>query len=229
VPFMLNEVQPAVRPGDIVVLSLEYDILSGVGVELVLRQLLELRPANSRYIAARRWKKLADVYGFSILGGIARRALLERSPAESTPPGESSDFTSYRRTLFDLAGSYIGHHGKQSLHPELRRIKILEISKANRQRIADFAARCQRRGAHCFFTCPPHPAALLDPMPPGIEHNLRQLALIPQLKVLDRPEDFAFPADAFFDTCYHLVQGAATERTRRLAAELKPFSLKANP
>jgi hypothetical protein len=35
--------------------------------------------------------------------------------------------------------------------------------------------------------------------------------------------DALFPADQFFDTYYHLTEEAALERTRRLSAQLKPY------
>ena len=225
VSFMLREARSEIQKGDIVVLSLEYDIFSGVGVEQVLRQLLELRPPSFRYVSNDRWKRVADAYGLSILGGMARRTLVGNFKSEAAP---MSGFASYRRELFDVAGSYIGHYGKPSGNPELHKVKILELSESNKALIARFARHCVDQGAICLFTCPPHPEELLTPLPVGIEHNLRELQHIPNLKVLDAPKDQMFPASAFYDTCYHLTERYAATRTIKLAEELRPFVSIAN-
>jgi hypothetical protein len=162
VPFMLREVRSKIQKGDVVVLSLEYDILSGVGVELVLRQLFELRPPSFGYLSFSRWKRITDGYGLSILGGIARRALLDNFKSEQPL---MSEFASYRRELFDRAGSYTGHYGKPPRNPELHKIKILELSEANKTLLSRFAQHCRDQGAICIFTCPPHPEYLLTVAP----------------------------------------------------------------
>jgi hypothetical protein len=39
----------------------------------------------------------------------------------------------------------------------------------------------------------------------------------------DRWGQTQFPTNAFFDTCYHLVEEAAKERTKRLIEEFRPL------
>jgi hypothetical protein len=223
---MLMEARSEIQKGDIVVLSLEYDIFSGIGVELVLRQIFELRPPSFGYLPYDRWKRMTDAHGLSILGGIARRALVENFKSEAPL---MSEFASYRRELFDAAGSYTGHYGKPPGHPELHKIKILELSEANKTLISRFAQHCVDHGAICLFTCPPHPEELLTPLPAGIDHNVRELQRIPNLKLLDTPKDQMLPATAFYDTCYHLTESYAAKRTTKLAEELRPFAKIANP
>jgi hypothetical protein len=225
IPFMLEEVEGEIGPGDVVVLSLEYELFSGTGAEGVLRQALELRPSSFRFVPASRWKNLIDRDAFAILGGVARRALLSRS--YNQPVGrtefEESDGSDYRRTLFDKQGSYVGHYGKSPKNTPMGWVKILDISQPNRLRIERFARHCHNRHAFCFYSCPPRPPVMLTPLPEGIQHSIAQLARIPHLVILDTPLAQMYPSSLFYDSAYHLTEDGADERTRKLVFELRPF------
>ena len=78
VPFILDDIAAAIRPGDVVVLSLEYGGLASPGDDLILAEMFELRPASLFLLPPSRSKDLIERHGLSILGGIARRAVLTR-------------------------------------------------------------------------------------------------------------------------------------------------------
>jgi len=222
--FLLREVEPHVRAGVNVVLSIEYDVFDGGHDDLVLREVLEIRPASVRFVPPAQWKKLITEYGFQLLGGVVRRALL---PHPTDTAGSPRRFA-YERRQFNLSGCYIGHLGSSmdltSVPPDsplLAKTKIRPISEKTVRQIEGFAALCHKRGAWCLYTCPPHPAELLLPDLATIEANVARLQSIPYLLVLDRPTDQVYPMKKFYDTRYHLTQSGAIERTRKVIAEVK--------
>lgn len=216
IEFMLNEARPHVAAGDIVILSFEYDLFSSGRDLLVVRQLLEMRPASIRFVPAHDLKAILTDFGFHWVGGTMRRNFLpqERQPAYSL------DAWDYARSEFDESNTYVGHHGKTNTfgllpleNPLRARAKITPIHPRLFKRLSEFAALCQERGATCYFTCPPQPPELLATNIEPIKRNIEQLKQIPHLTVLDRPEDHVYPVDQLYDVQYHLTKEGAVRRT----------------
>jgi hypothetical protein len=228
VEFMLNEVEGAIGRGDVVLLSFEYDLLSGGDSELIFRQIVELRPENFRHVPWRSWKDLITDHGTGVLGGIVRKSLGTAGVVEE--PGETIQETAYRRRYFDAAGGYVGHHGSEtslaSVEPGrqlLGSMPVRAMSESVYRRLEEFAELCARRGAECFYTCPPHPKELLDSKRELIEANWARLGTIHGLTLLDRPEEQTYPLGKFFDTGYHLTARGAYERTMDVSRRLKAY------
>ncbi len=231
IEFMLNEVEPFVQRGDLVLLSFEYDLMAGGHNPLTDRQLLEFRPASARFLPLDRWNKLVTDSGFSILGGIVRRGTL-RGIDDQPVTGSAG----YDRRGFDSRGDYVAHYrSTQNLSqvpPDsalLSPPKISPISPRVARRIERFARVCFERGAQCVYSCPPNPASLLEPRLPVITSNLVTLAAIPHLILLDRPRDQIYPLNEFYDSGYHLTGMAAAERTRKLITELRMIHSRREP
>jgi hypothetical protein len=216
VRFMLNEAERKIGRGDIVILSLEHNILADAGSELTEAQILEVRPASMVFFRAAELKHLIDHYGLSIVGGVLRRSLLPGSQREL-----DDEKSVYKRQSFNPSGSFTGHYGKGSKRGPLQVLSIPKMSADIREKIQEFARHCRERNALCFYTCPPYPAAQLSRGQCEINENLAQLKEIPDLIVLDSPCDHAYPPELFYDTCYHLTEQGAYERTRTLALELR--------
>ena len=217
--FMLNEVAPAVRPGDLVLLSLEYDLFAGGFNPLNQRQIIEYRPASMRYVPWRHWRRVLIRGGFSILGGVLRRDLAGWiKPAGSSAEGEDV----YLRAGFNRWGDLTNHYGQASrLTNEVTMICRPQWIPEARvlSSLRRFSALCARRGASFAFTCPPQPAE-------GLQHGevldaiLEKLATIPGLRILDAPRDQRYPANYFYDTGYHLLEPGVALRTQKLVREL---------
>jgi hypothetical protein len=216
--FMLDEVEASVGPGDVVVLSPEYHILSEAELGLLGVQIAGLRPHSGFFIPPKQWKDVIDRYGFSLLGDVVRRTLVQRFESDF-PSGDGS----YRRELFDAQGSYIGHYSKDSIVSQLAPTEIRKMPQSIRTRLEQFTRSCRERGARCFYSCPPYPKSLLPKSSERISENLAQLREVPNLIVLDNPEDHAYYSSAFYDSSYHLTEHGAGERTQRLIDRLRPF------
>jgi hypothetical protein len=214
IPYMLDEIEPDIRAGDLVVLSFEYDILAREPVDLLLRQLLEIRPANFRALPVNRWKSVLDRYGFSIIGAFVGRNIALRTPSDIRDDG-------YRREYFDADGCYVGHYGKDPTFQAKNEPEIPRIAAAVEERVSRFVKSCRARGVFCAISCPPHPASMVRAKIEAIEENFARLRTINGLIILDEPLDHAYPEDHFYDTSYHLTQAGTMERTLKLARSLR--------
>lgn len=217
IEFMLNEVRSSIAPGDIVILSFEYDLFSGGRDQLVIRQLLEMRPSSFRFVPGRDLKQILTEYGFHWIGGVMRRHFL---PPDHQP-AYSLDAWNYARNQFDESNTYFGHHQKtntfaaEPLDSPLRaRPKISPIHPRVYRLLAEFVALCKQRGAKCYFTCPPQPPELLTTNIEPIRANIDRLREIPHLTVLDTPENHVYPLDQLFDVQYHLTREGGRKRTQ---------------
>src|SRR5437879_5998760 len=73
--FMLNEVQAAIGSGDTVVLSVEYNLLTGDYDKLALQQVISYRPGNIRYLNYEQPTDLLIDHGLALFCELARRAI----------------------------------------------------------------------------------------------------------------------------------------------------------
>ena len=220
--FMLNEVRDQVRPGDLVVLSPEYQFGSSGRDPQTIRQLLEVRPESARFLALRDWKDgLADT-GLNWIGGYLRRAILKIGAGEEPPQDD------YRREGFDEANSYVGHYGMPSLTriasgQEPVRTMVHPLEPRVFKMLQEFADHCAKAGAQCFFSWPPQPPDFLQTEISSVKEIGRKLESVKNLKILDSPEEQIYPPEQFYDTLYHLTREGALRRSRFLAERLIGF------
>jgi hypothetical protein len=223
--FMLNEVAGSVREGDWVLLSPEHDLFDGGSKLLNQQQILEYRPASLWHLPFRRAARLLDDQGLTILGGAVRRALDIHLTA---PPAEPDD-SGYSRGGFNQWGDYVAHYGRaETLAGRIENsapVVARPITTLMQSELARFARRCQARGARCFYTCPPHPRAVLQPRVAIVEANIAILEAIPGLEVLDHSSDHLYEPGLFYDTGYHLTEAGARQRTETIIRELKRLAV----
>ena len=223
IDFMLNEIEPDLKSGDTVVLSLEYDRFSGGYNPLNLRQIVEYRPASFRYMEFRQWNRVLVRGGLSILGGIGRRAI--RIHSESSVA--SNESSAYRRSGFNTWGDLTTHHGTQgafssasttageALHADwLPTERVLS-------RLRTFANKCNQDGVVFSYSCPPQPEGISWAQRETVALILEKLDAVPYLQILDSPEDQSYPDSQFFDTGYHLTREGTQRRTEKLIATLQ--------
>lgn len=221
IEFMLDEVHDALAPGDIVVLSFEYELFSGGSSEAVQRQVIQFRPANLRHLPAKRWPAFLDHDALPLLGSSFRAAL-----GISRDDGNSASEDGGEHAGFNAWGDYVGHWGRprpDADGPRLSRGSPITFSESTRERLVRFARDCRRRGAKCAFTFPPHPTAILEARRDEVSALARALREVPFLDVLDSPFDQAYPAELFYDTGYHLVEAGSAQRTGKVIAALRPL------
>lgn len=239
VEFMLAEIEPALRAGDLVVLSLEYDHFargpkdrrySGAGFDPnVLQQALIFRPAGVVALGLTHLRKIVLDRGLAILGEIARRGFavqIEQGMASQ----RNGEIQSERRA-FNVWGDFVGHRGAPPrATPEMvdagRLIADARAfpNSALLEVIRGFVDRNARRGIQTVFTFPPKPTGVMrreSALALRLAGALRQ---IPGLVLLDTPEDQAYPPEQFFDTANHLTAEGTTRRTTRVIESLRRVS-----
>lgn len=225
VDFMLGEVAAKIRVGDIVLLSLEYDLASGTFSRERLRQALAFRPASLRGVRAVHFREFLWDRGLGVLGDVVRIRVDDLFGWRS---GAISGST-YTRQELNAWGDYVAHKDKagwvslEASDPASSSVVPLSVSKRILSRLTRFAAHCRAIGAQCVFTCPPRPITTTEPELREMENVWNIYRQIPGLQMLDRPEDHLYTAGQFYDTPYHLSYEAGRLRTGRIAEGLKPL------
>ena len=236
VEFMLAEIEPALRPGDIIVLSLEYDHFargpaagrySALGFDPnVLRQVLIFRPEGCLDLGWTHVRKIVLDRGLSILGEIARRGFMFGIGAREA---KTSELQSARKG-FNPWGDLIGHRQEpaRTTAELVNRLPLVaDVRKfpnpAALEVIRDFVDRTRRTGARVAFTFTPKPTGTIlrdGELAWRLAEALRQ---IPGVTLLDAPQDHAYPPEQFFDSANHLTAEGAAQRTSKVIASLQRF------
>ena len=207
--FLLNEAAFCARPGDAILLSLEYEHFAGDQTDPTLWQLLGARAASARHVSFRQWRRMLD-QGLLSIRLLTKRVLDKKRRAPL--PG-------YARAGVNEYGDVVGHHdAKRRYTPDWDAPPSPFSSGAVEgfaEQLADFAMDQRRRGVHVLLAYPPLPPVDFDRMRPLIDAVDGALAQHPAIRRLGGPEDSILPLDHFYDTYYHLTgegQRAATER-----------------
>lgn len=215
--FMLSQVQPHIRSGDLVLVAAEYNSYAQyfkADAEL-LGALTQRNPRFATRLPAGELRKLMD-RGIVMRAGTVTRALL----GAPTKVLEQSDPIYYRRA-FNEHGDLISYIGQQGKGPLGTRFKYAPGTCGEATaRLNAFHQLCQSRGAKVFIAHPPFSRALFEQSSNSIATLERELRAGLTIPFLDRPEDTAFPAEMFFDTGYHLNPEGRRIRSEALAARL---------
>lgn len=226
--FMLNEVEGAIGPGDIVVLSPEYEILHKYYNPLMLQQIILYRPADIRYLTCEQLTLLITEQGLVILCEFVRRAVFVDRKAGLQLADKHFP---YSRQGFNRWGDFTAHYGLRStnLHTGLSVESTSALNQAwlpsspTLSRLKSFAQHCHDVGAVVVYSFPPRPSQAWKQEAPTMNVVLAQLKEVPILDVIDRPEDQIYARDQFFDSEYHLQLQAAAQRTERLIRSLQKY------
>jgi hypothetical protein len=129
----------------------------------------------------------------------------------------------YQRSSFNQYGDVVAHYGQDSgvikQNEPLPPIDPQCLDEAV-DLINEFSRECRERGIAIYYSYPPIPenrfASSADVVN-QVDERLRSKLEIP---LLDRPSEFVFPLDHFFDTSYHLSEQGGEKRTRAVADAL---------
>jgi len=212
--FMLREASRAVRSGDLIVVSLEYDQYGERGEESIsIFGLLEQAPSAWADLDVdwTLFKRLADgSHGW--LRGVLRsdfaRARGQASAAQ----------VPYTRDSFNVYGDVTAHwslpprdfvSSARQQHPDGETV-IPELN--------DFALYCGEHGAkvlifHPTTTDKKYAAMRLDLLSQELQSELH-------VKQLNRIEEMRYPRELLFDSSYHLTYAGVERRTKLLAERL---------
>lgn len=225
-PFMLAEVKDAIRPGDVVLLIPEYQLLlAGNRIDpsnaSFIAEMLVHRPEAMKYLSPPMFKAVLDSGAVALTGMSLRnfnfnqvQATLKRKRRVPEVP---------MRGVFNEWGDAIWH---RELPPvKFAQIKARAVEEerlmATIQALNDFHEHCLERGASCFLNYAPLP----DP-PEDVEHMVRtiheQLESRLTIPVLQPPDASFYPLERFHNSYYHLDGNTSPQRTKQLADALKP-------
>ena len=198
--FMLNEIEPAIRKGDIIIIMPEYaqfyrELFFG---GRIVTRLLSLNPRFIRYVSTRQQI-------FEIMKGLG----LETRSKIVYLLGQSADEETYSRSAFnecgDLMAELVGDQPLAQLAGETYKIRRLdEINKPAIQELNDFYARMQVCGANVYLALPAIPIEKYSDNRIEINDLYSYLKENLEIPILFSPKTALVPARDFYDTYYHL-------------------------
>ena len=217
--FMLQEVEPFLRRGDVVVLAPEYLTFETYYRPLpeYVARLIECRPTVLRALTFQQLKELLDDGYKQHVGRVIRNVL-----GKSEGILEGGAYVHNHRGAFNQNGDIITHHGLQGPQLGVARFKYTGAGTTEIaiEHVNWFADAARQRGARVFYSHPPYEQRSYEKHRAAI-HQLDEL-LRARLHIprLDAVEDMVFPTDHFFDTEYHLNLEGKLKRSERVAANL---------
>jgi hypothetical protein len=221
IPALLAEVEPYIQKGDIVVVSIEYELFfrdEGLTPELctmaglqrdVRRSLGPLRAAQCATWDA--VKAIQNALEFHI----------RRAAGPILPPSAV-----YSIEGFDSYGDNVAH---LKIRREVAKVRTtpssINMETPDEKLVGElegFASRMIARGATVVIVPPAYSRDSYLPREKSIDALERELhRRMPQGVVfLLKPAEFAYPETDFFDTDYHLTGPARIDRSQRLAQAL---------
>ena len=225
--FMLKNVKPWLRQGDVVVISPEYEhfgnFFNGKGDFLYAE--VEHSPSMIRAFTVANYLEVLDK-GFIIAGNILRYTVQRRGDLMRQQLAYVDN--PYRRDAFNQYGDLRAQTRPISL---LKQIGIktgpaaAQVSQENIARainsLNDFNDDCKRIGVRVFYSFPPVPPELFEKHAAVIQEIAAELRSRLQFPILDTPEEMSFPIEKFYDGVYHLTAEGSKERTNQLINELE--------
>ncbi len=220
--FRLQEALHLAREGDILVLSLEYQVLLGkdTALGLTLWRTLESDLTAARFTGGGEWKRLIDD-GHLFLRHALRRSVKRRLKGqwpESVAP--------YRRDACNAHGDVVAHYDMDPPGYGDEQF-VLRFSDDDLERTVDrldkFRDAAVTRGVRVMLFHPSVPAERAEPYRDDLARVDARLREALEIPVLNRPAEGFHPPGDFFNSTYHLTGEAGADQTRVLAARLKPL------
>lgn len=220
--IIIEEMADLVQPGDVVVLSWTYEQFSQNEIQYLFYHYAVQRPQSFKHFGWEEtlWFLDGGMYLLKEATRRTRKILLfhEREPFESV----------YGPDSLNEYGDGIGHYGEESPKGTTTRIKDLDFDPDGYggkviERLNDFNARMEARGARVLFSHPPISKESYEKNQQALDlldETLRQRLDFP---VINRPNDQFFEPEEFYDTAYHLKEPAVYERTDKLIHDLRPY------
>jgi len=214
--FMLNQVKPALRPGDTVIIAPEYEQFYGhLNGGLTLLEMLTIFPAGWRYLDT------PQQYAV-VLGELP--VLIQGMAATIPRRWQTRTSFSATRASYNAWGDITTHLDQPSP------ANVAEMSLFTPgEKIFDadtlaglnaFHSEAQRAGADVLIAYPPLPTIQFEQNRVQIERVHARLQNETRVTLLGAPRDWVYPVAYFFDTVYHLNRQGRQARTAQLLRTL---------
>lgn len=228
--YMLAQVHPYVKKGDIVVIVPEYDQFYGnfANGDNTLNTALLYTPPD----------RIGDfIRSYSIVDVVlrpraenARRSFVRGAAAlvgreDQFFPKDTNPV--YNRRSFNQYGDAVSHLGLQGLNPDSIFVKPLPpIRDFNRHILSDLNDlddKANNMGAHTYFMYPSYIDRSYSINVAAIDSLTARLRAGMRIPIVGQPRDFVYPKQLFFDTRYHLNARGRQLRTATMIAMLRPL------
>jgi hypothetical protein len=226
--YMLAQVKPYIRQGDIVIVVPEYDQFYGSFSEgdNTLNTALLYAPAD----------RISDfVKSYSVIDVVLRPRVENVRRAFLVAAADAAGLKSkyfppdtnpvYNRHSFNKYGDVVSHLGKKSMNPDSIYVKPLPPPKDFNNRtldeLNDIGDVARERKAHAYFLFPSYidrSYSINTGAIAWLEHRLETGMRIP---ILGTPKDFVYPSAWFFDTRFHLNELGRGPRTIKMIEILR--------
>jgi len=226
--YMLAQVKPYIKSGDIVVIVPEYDQFYGNFSEgdQTLNTALLYAPAD----------RIGDfVKSYSVIDVVLRPRVenVRRSffQAAASALGVKDKYFPpdtnpvYNRHSFNQFGDVVSHLGKKSMNPDSIYVKELpppkDFNKRTLSELNEIGDAARERGAHAYFLFPSYIDRSYKMNTGAIDWLKDRLSKGMNVPILGSPADFVYPSNWFFDTRFHLNELGRGPRTVKMIEILR--------
>ena len=218
--WITRDIGADLRAGDIVLLSIEYELLqsTAVGSRTLAAMLIDVDPSTFRHISPWDRPRIVD----DAMLYISRKTVSFAIDRANRWVGRSipSTDTVYRREGFNRWGDVNAHWGLASkTFATSNSIPSNQIDTRQIKRLAEIVHRWRRRGVRVLVLPPVCDASSFDASRAFI-HRLSKTLDQHDIGYAVTPESLRMDRSFFYDTCYHLTHAGAIERQRRLIHQL---------
>jgi hypothetical protein len=221
VEYMLNEVEPGLQAGDVVVVSLEYENFEDFppGPKDVF-DVLEARPQNIEFLPLSYVPAMLDK-GLIFTGGVLRRSAMALA-------GDLDRKPYYRRDSFNEYGDIVAHYNVPNLTEKVTTdTKTFKFTDEDIDRVVRrlnlLHERCRTKNIQVFYSYAPLVDRLVEASRPEINKIQAAFKQSLQFPVLDTPDEVGYSDEYYFDTRYHLDQRGSQKRSEHLVEKLSPY------
>lgn len=226
--YMLAQVRPYIRRGDVVVVVPEYDQFYGdfANGDHTLSTALLYAPAD-RIRDFMRSYSMADV----VLRPRAENVRRSFMRAAAAAVGREDEFFPkdtnpvYNRNSFNRYGDVVSHLGREGKHPDSIFVKPLppmkDFNPATLEDLNGIAEEARVQGGHAYFMFPSYIRTSYDINTAAIDSLRRKLGSGMRMPIAGNPADFVYPGKYFFDTRFHLNEEGRRVRTARMIQILR--------
>lgn len=226
--YMLAQVRPYIKTGDIVVVVPEYDQFYGdfSNGDNTLNTALLYAPADRVRDFIRSYSIFDVVFRPRVEN--ARRSFLRAAAAavgredQFFPPDTNPV---YNRRSFNQFGDVVSHIGKKGMNPDSIYVSHLPpIKDFNVETLADLndiAEKADQEKAYAYFMFPSYIDGSYSINVAAIHALRSRLEKGMRIPIVGTARDFAYPKSYFFDTRYHLNEEGRRLRTLRMIETLR--------
>ncbi|GAB6012752.1 hypothetical protein [Viscerimonas tarda] len=214
--FAMNEARHYLKPGDVLIISPEYNQFFGevaYGGTEALHVIFDVSLSNLKYLDFSNYHAFSNYLYYYLRSKIDEAGSLKKSELF------------YSDKAFNQYGD-IDTHWPLERRKATTMIEILgEINPGVVEKVEAFSSEMEAKDIKVYLAYPGLQAFSFDSSRESI-HQLDDLFRKYKLNLLGTPERYRMPDSLIFDTPYHLTEDGANYRTKRLIEDLRTAGYK---